>query len=261
VKFNIWCLIVKSKILSFSEEERESLEVRGARVLRDAIIAGEFTPDVLLHVSEVAALLQLSSTPVLGALKRLEAEGYVTIVPRRGFYVRELTLDDLEQITVMRAALESYGVAKGAKQVTAENLEYMQLRIEMIEELLTTGSPSPSESARVAQLDEEFHVELIKAANSPSLLANVLSFRDRGRAYLSLCQDYIMPEMHLSQNTHVQILQACKDRDYTRAEVLTREHILQTTKILEPVLTAELSERNLIRDEAFPSSRDLTEKR
>jgi DNA-binding GntR family transcriptional regulator len=230
-------------------------------VLRDAIIAGEFTPDVLLHVSEVAALLQLSSTPVLGALKRLEAEGYVTIVPRRGFYVRELTLDDLEQITVMRAALESYGVARGAKQVTDQNLEFMQSRIEMIDELLATSEPSPSVSARVAQLDEEFHVELIKAANSPSLLANVLSLRDRGRAYLSMCQDYIMPEMHVSQTTHLHILQACKDGDYNRVEVLTLEHILQTTRILEPVLTAELSERNLERDVAFPSTRDLTEKR
>lgn len=233
---------MRSNIISFSEEERESLEVRGARVLRDAIIAGEFTPGVLLHVNEVATLLRLSATPVLGALKRLEAEGYVTIVPRRGFYVRELTLDDLEQITVMRAALESYGVVRGAQQVTARNLEVMQSRIDMIEKLLSESSPSSSESMQVAHLDEEFHLELIKAANSPSLLANVIALRDRGRAYLSLCQDYVMPEMHTSQTTHLQILQACKDRDFSRVEELTQEHILHTTKILEPVLKMEFSE-------------------
>ena len=242
--------MVRSNILSFSDEERESLEVRGARVLRDAIIAGEFTPGVLLHVSEVAAQLQLSSTPVLGALKRLEAEAFVTIVPRRGFYVRELTIDDLEQITVMRAALESYGVGKGARQATADNLDVMQSKIEMIEEILTTSPSPPSESAQVAKLDEEFHLELIKAANSPSLLGNVTALRDRGRAYLSLCQDRLMPDMHRSQNTHREILQACKDRDYDRVASLTRDHILQTTKVLEPVLRAELSERNLTRGDA-----------
>jgi DNA-binding GntR family transcriptional regulator len=254
-------VIVKSKIISFSEEERESLEVRGARVLRDAIIAGEFTPGVLLHVGEVATLLQLSSTPVLGALKRLEAEGYLTIVPRRGFYVRELTLDDLEQITVMRAALESYGVAKGAKQVTADNLAAMRSKIEMIEERLANHAPSPIESARVAQLDEEFHLELIKAANSSSLLTNITALRDRGRAYLSLCQDYVMPEMHLSQNTHRQILQACADGDYNRVGELTREHILHTTKILEPVLKVEFSERDLSREEALLPVREVMDKR
>jgi len=238
---DIYYRTVKSKILSFSEEERESLEVRGARVLRDAIIGGEFTPGELLHVSDVAALLRLSSTPVLGALKRLAAEGYVTIVPRRGFYVRELTLDDLEQITVMRAALESYGAAKGSKFATSHNMETMQSRIDMIEQLLVDGSASPSESAKVAELDEEFHLELIKAANSPSLLENVNALRDRGRAYLSLCQDYLMQEMHVSQSTHVQILQSCRDGNAERIEQLTREHILQTTRILEPVLKMELS--------------------
>lgn len=242
VKSDVSYQAVRSNIVSFSQEERESLEVRGARVLRDAIIAGEFTPGVLLHVSDVANLLQLSSTPVLGALKRLAAEGYVTIVPRRGFYVRELTLDDLEQITVMRAALESYGASKGSKLVTAQSMELMQSRIDMIEQLLSAGTPSPSESQKVAELDEEFHLELIKAANSPSLLENVNALRDRGRAYLSLCQEHIMPEMHISQNTHVQILQACGDRNYERVEVLTREHILQTTRILEPVLKMELAE-------------------
>ncbi len=68
------------------------------RRLRDAIVDGTFAPGEQLRDGELAEWLGVSRTPVREALVRLEQEGFVTITPRRGVRVRELTRRDVLEV-------------------------------------------------------------------------------------------------------------------------------------------------------------------
>jgi DNA-binding GntR family transcriptional regulator len=227
---------MKPEVSDFTEMTVESVESRAAHILREAIIRGELPTGPLLHVREVADKLGISSTPVLGALKRLESEGYVTVMPRRGFQAREMTFEDLEEVMVVRAALEGYGVRKGLEKATPETIETMAEIVARIDSLLANPSPSADVSAQVADLDAAFHLELIRAVGRPSLVEKVNSYRHRSRAYMTLSHLHIMPQMNVSQDTHHEILSACRQADGTRLEMLTRQHILRTVEVLAPVL-------------------------
>ena len=100
-----------------------------ADALRREISAGSPPGGTELRVRELAARFHISATPVLAALKHLEAEGYLTVNARRGVSVAVLSTDDLEELTVMRAALERYAVGLAAPLAGEATIRAMQRRL------------------------------------------------------------------------------------------------------------------------------------
>src|SRR5438105_3225610 len=84
--------------------------------LRQRIVEGEFAPGQRLRSDALATALKVSRTPVREALRKLEAEGLVGLSPRGGLIVQELSEDDLNEIFLIREALEGQ-----AARLAAEN--------------------------------------------------------------------------------------------------------------------------------------------
>ncbi len=91
--------------------------------LRRAIVAGELRPGSRIGQEEFASQLGVSIAPVREALRILEQEGQVTYLPRRGYFVTELEIADLEEIYALRALLE----ARAARQRALESLDELGL--------------------------------------------------------------------------------------------------------------------------------------
>ncbi|MGN4076383.1 GntR family transcriptional regulator, partial [Burkholderia gladioli] len=87
--------------------------------LREAIVEGVLAPGSRLSEVQVAKQLDVSRTPMREAFAQLEREGLVTIVPRVGAYVRNVTPRDVEEIYTVRAALECLAVQLAAERITA----------------------------------------------------------------------------------------------------------------------------------------------
>ncbi len=87
--------------------------------LREAIVGNLLPPGSRLLEIALAAQLKVSRTPVREAFAQLEREGLVTIVPRMGVFVREVTLRDIDEIYTVRAALEGLAVELAAKSIDA----------------------------------------------------------------------------------------------------------------------------------------------
>ncbi|WP_186236752.1 GntR family transcriptional regulator [Burkholderia gladioli] len=87
--------------------------------LREAIVEGVLVPGSRLSEVQVARQLDVSRTPMREAFAQLEREGLVTIVPRVGAYVRNVTPRDVEEIYTVRAALECLAVQLAAERITA----------------------------------------------------------------------------------------------------------------------------------------------
>src|SRR5690625_6030153 len=83
---------------------------RAYGAIRTAILSGDHLPGAMLSESVLASSLSMSRTPVRAALGRLQDEGLVTIYPKRGALVRELTAHEVREFAQVRHALESAGV-------------------------------------------------------------------------------------------------------------------------------------------------------
>lgn len=82
------------------------------RLLKDKILKYELQPGAKVSVSEIAAALGVSRTPVMDALKRLASDGLVEIMARRGTFVADLTAQDVAEIFEMRLMIECYAAAQ-----------------------------------------------------------------------------------------------------------------------------------------------------
>src|SRR5687768_4293810 len=100
--------------------EAQTVQVQTANKLRDAILSGYFKPGQRLVEAELCESMQVSRTTVREALRRLEGERLITIVPNRGPSVSEITWDEARQIYDVRALLEGEAAALVAANATAE---------------------------------------------------------------------------------------------------------------------------------------------
>jgi DNA-binding GntR family transcriptional regulator len=102
--------------------QRSTLADQAYRELRSAIVSGELKPGEKLVVRPIEERLRLSPTPIKAALIALEREGFITAVPHHGFYVTEITAEDMQEIYELREALESIAARKAAESADREGL-------------------------------------------------------------------------------------------------------------------------------------------
>src|SRR5262245_22865662 len=105
--------------------EISSVEDGVYRALRQEIGRLDLVPGQRLPLEEIAGRFQVSLTPVRHALRRLESEGLVVSLPRRGSRVAPLSVEELEEIQALRLGLETFLARRGAEAVTDEALEEM----------------------------------------------------------------------------------------------------------------------------------------
>ena len=114
----------------FQIEMNEYLPLRDVvfNTLRQAILRGELQPGERLMEIQLAQRLGVSRTPVREAIRKLELEGLVLMIPRRGAEVAEITRQDLEDVLEVRMALEELAVKIACKRITQEQLEEIKRR-------------------------------------------------------------------------------------------------------------------------------------
>jgi len=133
--------------------------------LRHAILEGQLAAGTRLVELELSKSLQMGRTPIHDALLRLMGDGLVDSVPNAGFFVRHLTLEDIEIAYEVRFALESVAVRLACRHGFSEvKLDEMESVCDLYEECMRKGDPRGC-----ARADFHFHQLLILLANSPRL--------------------------------------------------------------------------------------------
>jgi DNA-binding GntR family transcriptional regulator len=182
--------------------------------LRREIVAGRLTAGQRIGQEELAGRLGVSVAPVREALRTLEQEGQVTYVPRRGYFVTELEIADLEEIYELRALLESHLERLAVARLDGDAL----VRIEAA----AAGFAAAVERGSVtAELDanRRFHLELLSVSERPHALRLVAQLWSATEAYRALY--YNLPdEQRKAIRAHDRILSALWARD---AEALVGE--------------------------------------
>jgi len=210
---------------------RQSLTSAVADKLRDQIIRGEMAEGTQLRQDAIATQYQVSRIPVREALRQLDAEGLIAIVPNRGAIVPALSPDDIEEIFSIRALLEPEVLKRSIPHLTQEDLgEAEAILRTYVNELRRQDHVSTW-----GRLNWQFHSILYSRANQPRSLAIIRNVNNSGERYTRL-QLYLTHGMKRANDEHHKILQLCRQRDVPGACRLLHEHIQYAGQSLKQAL-------------------------
>lgn len=133
--------------------------------LRQGILTGELKPGERLMEIHLANKLGVSRTPIREAIRKLELEGLVTMIPRRGAEVAQITEKSLRDVLEVRRALDALSVELACDRIDDEELAALGKACESFEKAVSTGEPK-----KIAQADVEFHNIIVKAAGNTRLV-------------------------------------------------------------------------------------------
>lgn len=198
-----------------------SLPEQVATYVRELIFSGQTRPGDFLRLEPIAEAMGVSNTPVREGLLALASEGFVRLVPRRGFIVEGFTPEDVYDLFWTQAELAGELAARAARRITPQEIGELEGVLADHEAAFRTG-----DEERIGRTGERFHRRVNRAANSPRLarILTDVAHHLPARFYASL-------EGHVqsTHQDHRELLEALRTGDAVRARALAEGHILEST--------------------------------
>ena len=147
----------------FQQEMDEYLPLRDVvfKTLRQGILTGELKPGERLMEIHLANKLGVSRTPIREAIRKLELEGLVTMIPRRGAEVAQITEKSMKDVLEVRKVLDDLSVELACERITEEEKEMLKNACVDFEEAVKTG-----DFAKIAKTDVAFHDIIVTATRN-----------------------------------------------------------------------------------------------
>lgn len=208
-------------------EDNYSLGSRVFHMIRENILSGKYERDEELKEKTIGEELGVSRTPVREALRQLELEGLVTIIPNKGAYVVGISQKDIKDIYEIRSRLEGLCAKWAAENITKEQLDELEENIFLSDFHATKGN-----AEQMVELDNKFH-EILYTASGSRELRHVLSdfhhYAQRVRKITLSDKNRAVD----SNNEHRRIVEALKQHDAQLAEKLANQHIMKTIENMD----------------------------
>lgn len=198
--------------------------------LREAIISAVLRPGERLMEIQLAEEMGVSRTPVREAIRKLELEGFVVMVPRKGAYVAGISIKDIADVFEIRAAMEGLAAGLAAERITEEELEQLERILVKIGECVQN-----KDLEKLIEVDTEFHDTLYKACRNERLVQIVSNLREQiQRARTASLSTPGRSKYALEE--HKKIVEAVSERNVELAQMLAREHIENAENAMLDVL-------------------------
>ena len=187
--------------------------------LRQAILTGDLRPGERLMEIHLAERLGVSRTPIREAIRKLELEGLVVMIPRKGAHVASITEKHLQDVLEVRRALESLGIALACERITKEELIELNHACKEFEK-----STNSLQLTEVAKADVAFHDIIIKASKNMRLMSLMNNLSEQMYRYRFEYLKDITNYNALVQE-HQNIYEALTQQNAERAVELMKVHV------------------------------------
>lgn len=205
----------------FSVDMNEYLPLREVvfNTLRKAILKGELKPGERLMEIALAERLGVSRTPVREAMRKLELEGLVVMIPRRGAQVANITEKDLNDVLEVRIALENLSIENACARMTEEQLEQLWEAAKIFERTMADGN-----LVKLAEADVAFHEVIYQSSDNRRLNQVLNNLREQIYRYRV---EYLKDEetRNLLVREHKELYEAIRARDVKKAQEISFHHI------------------------------------
>ena len=207
--------------LNFTVKMDEYLPLRDVvfNTLREAILRGDLKPGERLMEIQLANKLGVSRTPIREAIRKLELEGLVLMIPRKGAEVAQITEKSLRDVLEVRRALENLAVQLACLRMSPQTLADLKAAARAFEEIL-----GGEDVTAVAEADEAFHDVIYMATDNQRLISLLNNLREQMYRYRveylkkKECHKQLLWE-------HQEIIRAIEAGEIDVATKITEQHI------------------------------------
>lgn len=198
--------------------------------IRGAILSGALKPGERLMEVQMAERLGVSRTPIREAIRKLELEGLVVMIPRKGAYVADLSIKDITDVLEIRAALEGLAAALASLRITDEEIEELEVLAMQFHKALENDDVET-----MIQRDIEFHEKIFKASRNERLVQISNNLREQVQRYRIM---YLTNanKVGLLAGEHFEIAEAITKRDIDLAEKLAQRHVEDTENYIMKIV-------------------------
>lgn len=190
-----------------------------SEALRQAIHNGMLKPGERLMEIQLAEELGVSRTPIREAIRRLELEGFLVMVPRRGTYVADISIKDINEVYEIRTALDVLAAGLAAERITEEELEQLERLLVEISENIEKNDPEG-----IVNADGKFHDILYRASRNDRLVGIINNLREQITRFRSISMAY-PGRLQNTLEEHRRLVEAIGQRDPEQAMQYAREHL------------------------------------
>ncbi|MBA4191636.1 MAG: GntR family transcriptional regulator [Planctomycetaceae bacterium] len=218
---------------------QDTLSEKTYRELRRKVLTGELEAGAQLVNRTLAQAMAVSLAPVREALNRLATEGLIEHVPGAGAFVRKPSPQDLEELYVLREAVESCAAAEAARNITQNQLDSLDGVRSEFEAILTTIRREKSKMATEVMLDrwldceERFHLIVVEAARNRLLAKVIEDYTALGQVFGVQRHRAAILTLAVAEETcrdHAAITESLRQRDVETARRLMSDHIRKGRK-------------------------------
>ncbi len=196
------------------------------KTLRQGILTGELKPGERLMEIHLADRLGVSRTPIREAIRKLELEGLVTMIPRRGAEVAQISAQNLKDVLEVRQALDALGVELACERITEEGLEELKEACEHFAKMTAT-----KDATVITKADVALHDVIIRATGNERLQQMISNLSEQMYRYRF---EYIKDSSYhtLLIEEHKRIYESIAARDKERAVKEIQTHIENQLKTI-----------------------------
>ncbi len=187
--------------------------------LRNSILSGELEPGERLMELQLAQQLGVSRTPVREAIRKLELEGLVEMIPRKGAYVADVSIKDILDILEVRMFLEGLAAYFAAERMTEEEIEELKEISRKFENEIVT-----MDKEEMIELDNKFHDMIIRGSRNNKLLQIVQGLHEQFQRFRVIYFNEYDEHEDLVKY-HTAIVDAISNRDSKEAQDYAQTHV------------------------------------
>lgn len=212
-------------VLDWDPEELSPIRDKAYNYIKQLILSGKLKAGERIIERELADQLRISRTPVREALFRLESQGYVNTIPRKGVVVSSISTEQVLEVFTILSVLSGLAMKLAAQKMDDEHRRTLDKMISEIEDVLNEKTSGKE--------IEQFHIDIIdtitRAAKSPKLHEMISGLFEYSRAFAKIGQQQHGRQME-SLKEHHAIALAVRNGEAELAENLTKVHLENSKK-------------------------------
>lgn len=200
--------------------------------IRNAILSGNLKPGERLMEVQMAESLGVSRTPVREAIRKLELEGLVIMLPRKGAFIADLSVKDLTEVMEIRASLEGLAAGLAAVRIDETELEDLEVKALRFHKAIESDDVDA-----LIHMDLDFHEAIFKASRNERLIQLNNNLREQVERFREIYHKKVNKSKETSKE-HYEMVEAISRRDIDKAEKLARRHIENAEKSILKTMEA-----------------------
>ena len=190
-------------------------------------------PGTRIDQAQLAEDLNVSIVPVREALKSLDVEGFVTIVPRRGAFVTDISVNDMDELYEARQIIEGEAIFRAVPVMSDQDFAHLRELVNLMQK--TTAERDVPE---YVALNREFHLHIYNCLRNQYLVQVIQNLWERSELYRYRYL-FVTRNTDAIHQEHLAIIEACEARDQALARQKAMDHIQHTRMGLRQHLSSE----------------------